>query len=141
MNQNRLSLPGQEGRRRRQKRPGGNLLFLPALFPQRNAGGKGWLSSRAQKPASGNRGITAFFGKMNALLPGHGTPVQKGNPLFPEAIKNKPFSERNRFSFQLSCRCSIFFKSRLKKGGILALECQLWMETGYFLIEATKVFC
>jgi len=91
------------------------LLLLPHLFPQRDAGGKGWLDNKARKSASGNRGITAFFGEPNALLSGHGIPVpegtsfdesepfyrcpgmetlgQKENILFPESIENTPFSK------------------------------------------------
>jgi hypothetical protein len=53
--------------------------FLPSLLPQRDAGGKGWLGCKQRKPASGKRGIAAFFGEPNALLPGHGTPMPLGD--------------------------------------------------------------
>jgi hypothetical protein len=54
------------------------FFFIPLLFPQRDAGGKGWLGNKTRKPASGNRGTTAFFGEMNVLLPGHGIAVPEG---------------------------------------------------------------
>ena len=85
MNQSPFIVARPRGQAAKTKTAGMQLsLFLPPLSPQRDAGGKGWLDNKARKPASGNRGFVAFFGKPNDLLPGHGTPVQKGNPLFPE---------------------------------------------------------
>ena len=79
MNQNRFIVAREKGQAPKTKTAGMQpFLLLPPLFPQRDAGGKGWLDNKAQKPASGNRGITAFFGETNALWPGHGTPVPEG---------------------------------------------------------------
>ena len=79
MNQNRFIVAREKGQAAKTKTVGMQLSIFPLpLFPQRDAGGKGWLGNKARKPASGNRGITSFFGKTNALLPGHGTPVPEG---------------------------------------------------------------
>ena len=79
MNQNRFIVARAIGQAVKTKTAGMQpSLFLPPYFPQRDAGGKGWLGNKAWKPASGNRGTAAFFGETNALLPGHGTPGQKG---------------------------------------------------------------
>jgi hypothetical protein len=50
-------------------------LCPPPHFPKRDAGGKGWFDNKARKPASDQRGIAAFFGEPDALLPGQGTHV------------------------------------------------------------------
>ena len=79
MNRNRFIVARARGQAAKAKTAGMQLsLFLPPFFPQRDAGAKGWLNNKARKPASGNRGTTAFFGEPNALLPGHGTPVPEG---------------------------------------------------------------
>jgi len=83
MNQNCFIVAREKGQAAKTKTAGMQpSLFLPPLFPQGDAGGKGWLGSKARKPASGNRGITAFFGETNALLPGHGAPVPEGKSSF-----------------------------------------------------------
>ena len=79
MNQDRFIVARAKGQAAKTKTAGMQLpLFLPPLSPQRDAGGKGWLANKARKPASGNRGIAAFFGETNALFPGHGTPASEG---------------------------------------------------------------
>jgi len=76
MDQNGFIVAREKGQAPKTKTAGMQpSLFFPPLFPQRDAGGEGWLDNKAQKPASGNRGITAFFGETYALLPGHGSSV------------------------------------------------------------------
>ena len=69
-------------------------FYYPPSFPQRDAEGKGGLSNKARKPASGKRGIAAFFGEPNALCPGMGPLCYTCNPLFSEPTENTPISER-----------------------------------------------
>ena len=62
MYQNRFIVARAKGQAVKTKTAGMQpSFFLPPFFPQRDAGGKGWLDNKARKPASGNRGITAFF--------------------------------------------------------------------------------
>jgi hypothetical protein len=82
MNQNRFIVARAKGQAAKTKTAGmPHSLFLPPLFPEKDAGGKGWLGNKARKSASGNRGTAAFFGETKALFPGHGTPLPEGQSI------------------------------------------------------------
>ena len=74
-----LTLPGQEGRRRRQKRPGFNLAF-PILLPFRKEtrGERDRLAENGGSPPPAKEEPPLFFGEADALLPGQGTYLPYG---------------------------------------------------------------
>ncbi|MCX5912826.1 MAG: hypothetical protein NTV04_12950, partial [Deltaproteobacteria bacterium] len=52
---------------------------LSCLLSAKRRGGKGVAWLKTAEALLGQRGITAFFGEANALLPRHGTILHKGN--------------------------------------------------------------
>jgi hypothetical protein len=73
--------------------------FHPSSFPQRDAGGKGWLGGKAQKPALGKEEPPPFLASRMPFCPGIGPRGYRGNLPFEEPIEKTPFSERKRFLF------------------------------------------
>jgi len=75
-----LTLPGQEGGRRRQKRLGFNLPFLIILLPFRKEtrGERDRLAENGGSPHPAKEEPPPFFGEADALLPGQGTYLPYG---------------------------------------------------------------
>ena len=96
-----LTLPGQEGGRRRQKRPGFHLPF-PILLRIRKEtrGERDRLAENGGSPHPAKEELPPFLARRMSFCPGRGLLGHMGNPLFPESIDNAAFPERYRF------RCS-----------------------------------
>ena len=90
-----LTLPGHEGRRRRQKRPGFHLPFL-ILLPFRNEtrGERDSLAENAGSPHPAKEEPPPFLARRMPFCPGRGLICHTGNHLSSEPIKNTAFSER-----------------------------------------------
>jgi hypothetical protein len=78
--------------------------FPPSSFPQRDAGGKGSLGNKAQKPALGKEGPPPFLARRMLFCPGMEPFGHTESLLSLEPIENTAFSERNGFSSQLNWR-------------------------------------
>ena len=95
-----LTLPGQEGRRRRQTRPGFNLPWPSSSLSAKRRGGKGiaWLKT-AEARIQQKRNHRLFLARRMPFCPGRGLICPTGNPLSSEPIRNTAFFERIPFFF------------------------------------------
>ncbi|OGQ01551.1 MAG: hypothetical protein A2Z51_08930 [Deltaproteobacteria bacterium RBG_19FT_COMBO_52_11] len=73
--------------------------FPPSSFPQRDAGGKGSLGNKAQKPALGKEGPPPFLARRMLFYPGMEPLGHTESLLSIEPIQNTAFSERKRAFF------------------------------------------
>ena len=95
-----LTLPGQEGRRRRQKRLGFNLPFLILLpFRKETRGERDRLAENGGSPHPAKRNHRLFLARRLPFCPGRGLICYTGNPLSSEPIRNMSFFERIPFFF------------------------------------------
>jgi hypothetical protein len=95
-----MTLPGQEGRRRRQKRPGFNLPF-PILLPFRKEtrGERDRLAENGGSPHPAKEEPPPFLARRLPFCPGRILICPTGNPLASESIENRAFSERKQLFF------------------------------------------
>ena len=90
-----FSLPGQEGRRRRQKRPGGNLpstILLP--FRKETRREREGSATKRGSPHPAKEESPPFLASRMPFCPGMGPLCYTCNPLFSEPPENTPTSER-----------------------------------------------
>jgi hypothetical protein len=73
--------------------------FPPSSFPQRDAGGKGSLGNKAQKPALGKEGPPPFLARRMLFWPGMEPLGHTESLLSIEAVENTAFSDRKRVFF------------------------------------------
>ena len=94
------TLPGQKGRRRRQKRLGSNLPgSLLLCFRKETRGERGGLTTKRRSPHLAREGPPPFLASRMPFCPGRGSLGEKENPIFEELIENTPFTGRNPLSF------------------------------------------
>jgi len=87
-------LPGQEGRRRRQKRLGFHLPFLILLpFRKETRGERDRLAENGGSPHPAKEEPPPFLARRMPFCPGRGLICHTGNPLSSEPTENRAFSE------------------------------------------------
>ena len=93
-------MPGQEGRRRRQKRPGFNLPF-PILLPFRKEtrGERDRLAENGGNPHPAKEEPPPFLARRMLFWPGRGLICPTGKHLSSEPIENTAFSKRIQLFF------------------------------------------
>jgi len=95
-----MTLPGQEGRRRRQKRLGFHLPFLILLpFRKETRGERDRLAENGGSPHPTKEEPPPFLARRMPFCPGRGLICHTGNPLSSEPIKNTAFSKRIQLFF------------------------------------------
>ena len=104
-------MPGQEGRRRRQKRLGFNLPFLIIIpFRKETRGERDRLAENGGSPHPAKEEPPPFLARRMPFCPGRGLICHTGNPLSFEPIKNTAFFERIPFFFSTKWeKIHIFF--------------------------------